>query len=190
VACVLALAACGGSAPGKAEAGATVDGPASPSDVADAPADQPREREEESGGPPDAALEAPQADDGGARQDGAVADIADARADATAPNDGNWTGSLTSRTTINGIWGSGPADVWGVGDRKSIVHWDGTSWTTVLAPEPSGAPSFLRAWGSGERRLGSRPCRALPLERQRLGSCHRPHDGRVVGRLGRGAQSQ
>jgi len=29
---------------------------------------------------------------------------------------------------LNAVWGSSPEDVWAVGDRGTIVHWDGTKW--------------------------------------------------------------
>lgn len=31
--------------------------------------------------------------------------------------------------SLNAIWGSGPDDVFAVGDAGTIVHWDGASWT-------------------------------------------------------------
>jgi hypothetical protein len=38
------------------------------------------------------------------------------------------------------VWGSGPADVWAVGNRGTIVHWDGTRWS----PKASGVTANLR----------------------------------------------
>jgi hypothetical protein len=35
---------------------------------------------------------------------------------------------------INGLWGSGPGDIWGVGLGGLIVHSDGGSWGTVTSP--------------------------------------------------------
>jgi hypothetical protein len=53
-----------------------------------------------------------------------------------------------------GVWGSGPGDVWAVGNQHTPVtksvgatdHWDGTAWSAF----PSGTANTLNAvWGSG-----------------------------------------
>jgi len=36
-------------------------------------------------------------------------------------------------TTVRGLWGSAGDDVFGVGDAGVIVHWDGVSWTQMIA---------------------------------------------------------
>lgn len=39
---------------------------------------------------------------------------------------------------LNGVWGSGPNDVWAVGGNYGhgvITHWDGNWWTTVPSPD-------------------------------------------------------
>jgi hypothetical protein len=55
---------------------------------------------------------------------------------------------------FEGVWGSGPSDVWAVGNHQTattpvagaIEHWDGTAWTAV----PNGAAYQLNAvWGTG-----------------------------------------
>jgi hypothetical protein len=57
--------------------------------------------------------------------------------------------------TLRKVWGSAPTDVWAVGDRGAIVHWDGSSWRK----SPSGTPRWLTAvfgrsrtevWAAGE----------------------------------------
>lgn len=32
---------------------------------------------------------------------------------------------------LSSIWGSGPNDVWAVGAKGSIIHWDGATWTST-----------------------------------------------------------
>src|SRR5260370_592420 len=50
---------------------------------------------------------------------------------------------------LAGVWGSGPSDVWavgGIGTISTILHWDGSAWTSI----PSGTTDrFLGVWGSG-----------------------------------------
>ena len=35
---------------------------------------------------------------------------------------------------LNAVWGSGPEDVWAVGDRGLVVHYNGKEWTRVEVP--------------------------------------------------------
>src|SRR6185436_15168757 len=63
-----------------------------------------------------------------------------------------WNGSAWSSVAsgtpnhLYGVWGSGPSDVWAVGDVGTILHWDGSAWWKV----PSGTTHDLRGvWGSG-----------------------------------------
>ncbi len=61
-----------------------------------------------------------------------------------------------STTTLYGVWGSAPDDVWavggdalGVGPVDVILHYDGAGWT--LVPPPAGLPSagaLFKVWGS------------------------------------------
>lgn len=32
---------------------------------------------------------------------------------------------------LSSIWGSGPSDVWAVGAKGSVIHWDGTTWAST-----------------------------------------------------------
>jgi hypothetical protein len=58
--------------------------------------------------------------------------------------------SWTYASYLRGIWGSGPNDVWVVGDAGAILQWDGNS----LAIVPSGITNSLRAiWGSATNDL-------------------------------------
>src|SRR5580704_2485482 len=93
---------------------------------------------------------------------------------ASGPTDGNfgpsvilhWNGSVWSSaswspppgdsTVLQGVWGSGPDDVWAVGSasldpaahQTAVLHWDGKTWTVVdlngLTPDGLDA-----VWGSG-----------------------------------------
>ena len=61
---------------------------------------------------------------------------------------------------VTAIWGSGPTDVFAVGEDPTyttvgaIIHYDGTGWTQMTVPAPTGIvvtnPAALEAvWGSG-----------------------------------------
>jgi hypothetical protein len=92
---------------------------------------------------------------------------------SSGPTDGNfgpgvilhWNGSVWSsaswspppgdRTVLQGVWGSGPDDVWAVGgasmdpaQQTVVLHWDGNTWKAVdlngLTPDGLNA-----VWGSG-----------------------------------------
>lgn len=76
-------------------------------------------------------------------------------------------GPVTATTRLYGVSGSGPDDVWAVGDGVStsqIQHWNGTSWSLVPSPanEPQStqlydvsADSPTDAWAGGEGSNGS-----------------------------------
>ena len=52
--------------------------------------------------------------------------------------------------SLHGVWGSGPKDVWVVGDAGTILHFDGATWTKATAAFPLGKKPDLRGvWGSG-----------------------------------------
>jgi hypothetical protein len=62
------------------------------------------------------------------------------------------TGPQPTPAGLLALWGSGPDDVWAVGEAMTILHWDGTTWTPTTLPtvDPALAESPLRAvWGSG-----------------------------------------
>jgi len=46
---------------------------------------------------------------------------------------------------LHGVWGSGPNDVWAVGDG-TILHWNGDAWSRVLGDD---AAAFGGVWGTG-----------------------------------------
>ena len=53
--------------------------------------------------------------------------------------------SVSSGTTssLSGIWGSGPNDIWAVG---GVVHWNGSAWAAVSSGTTRGMSGI---WGSG-----------------------------------------
>src|SRR5215475_7396375 len=60
-----------------------------------------------------------------------------------------WTGSrILNSPTLRGIWGSGPNDVWVVGDRGSILHSvdNGGSWLEISGRTQA---AMTGVWGVG-----------------------------------------
>ena len=47
---------------------------------------------------------------------------------------------------LNSVWGSSKSDVWAVGSRGSVVHFDGAAWKPVPIDNKS---TFFSVWGSG-----------------------------------------
>jgi hypothetical protein len=62
----------------------------------------------------------------------------------------SWTDPLPQGNDLNGVWGVGSADVWAVGANGTVVHWNGSEWSTTGAASNSGTTSYLQdVWGSG-----------------------------------------
>lgn len=73
----------------------------------------------------------------------------------------HWNGATLTRTSTStrepliGVWGSGPGDVWAVGQnfgrneahsRRPVLHWDGNAWV----PRATGAAGWYAGiWGDG-----------------------------------------
>lgn len=112
--------------------------------------------EETSPASPDTDTPLPGADGGGPDGDGAARDGAQAEPclpDALCPN-GPFDpsipgGPLDLRTRVNAIRGRGASDVWAVGARGAIAHFDGTTWSRS---ESGAAESLTGLWlrDSGE----------------------------------------
>ncbi len=50
---------------------------------------------------------------------------------------------------LEAIWGSGPDDIWAVGD-STMLHWNGSAWSSVATPLNDGTSHHWNAvWGSG-----------------------------------------
>ena len=54
---------------------------------------------------------------------------------------------VATAPALTAAWGSGPSDVWAVGEGGTILHWNGSAW----ADASSGNSSlyFRGVWGSG-----------------------------------------
>src|SRR5215471_8242835 len=58
-----------------------------------------------------------------------------------------WRNPLPQGNSLFAVWGSEASDVWMVGEAGTILHWDGSAWTSAS----SGTTNILRGvWGSGE----------------------------------------
>lgn len=68
--------------------------------------------------------------------------------DPTAPIPLVWS-TVSSGTTqdLRGIWGSSPSDVWAVG-YATILHYNGTSWSSVPSPVSGRSQLLFGVWGS------------------------------------------
>lgn len=53
---------------------------------------------------------------------------------------------VRSSERLNAVWGSSKSDVWAVGSRGSVVHYDGAAWKAVPIDNKS---TFFSVWGSG-----------------------------------------
>ena len=51
-----------------------------------------------------------------------------------------WRNPLPQGNSLFSVWGSGSSDAWAVGDGRTILHWDGSAWTSAL----SGTLDYLR----------------------------------------------
>ena len=57
-----------------------------------------------------------------------------------------------STSWLVSVWGSGPTDVWAVGEGGTILHYDGGTWTDMS--DPSLSTSLLwSVWGNRGRLL-------------------------------------
>jgi hypothetical protein len=71
--------------------------------------------------------------------------------DAPASNVMHWDGKAWSAVEsgtsarLVAVWGSGPKDVWAVGDKGTIVHWNGAVWSPVVSGTTD---ALLGIWGS------------------------------------------
>jgi hypothetical protein len=57
-----------------------------------------------------------------------------------------WRNPLPQGNWLGAIWGSGASDVWAVGGLGTILHWDGSAWTSVSSGTTNGLSGV---WGSG-----------------------------------------
>lgn len=69
-----------------------------------------------------------------------------------------WEHPLPQGNTLGGTWARSPRDAWFVGDRGTILHWDGSSVTRVH----SGTGSFCALSGGPARALYGRWATGAP----------------------------
>ena len=63
----------------------------------------------------------------------------------TGGEEWQWQNPLPQGNPLGDVWGSGPSDVFAVGDVGTIVHYDGTGWSVMS----SGTHRCLAGvWGS------------------------------------------
>jgi hypothetical protein len=46
------------------------------------------------------------------------------------------------------IWGSGPSNIFAVGESGTILHFNGQAWTTMSIPKEAGGKDLYAVWGS------------------------------------------
>jgi antitoxin component YwqK of YwqJK toxin-antitoxin module len=52
---------------------------------------------------------------------------------------------------LRAIWTIAPDDVWAVGERNTILHWDGRAWSIAIGDCRRCPPAFDAVWASGPR---------------------------------------
>jgi hypothetical protein len=56
-----------------------------------------------------------------------------------------WRNPLPQGNRLMGVWGSGASDVWAVGDSGTILHWNGSAWSSATSGT---ANTLTGVWGS------------------------------------------
>lgn len=68
--------------------------------------------------------------------------------------DGGWMASDSGQgRALRDVWASGPDDIWAVGDRGTILHYDGNRWTPEEVPT---VENLEVVWGSADGRCSRR----------------------------------
>jgi hypothetical protein len=63
-------------------------------------------------------------------------------------NGTTWTNAYVANDdSMAGVWGSGPSNVYTVGQDGNIAHFNGSAWTTALVNPPSGATGYHGVFG-------------------------------------------
>ena len=66
--------------------------------------------------------------------------------DVCGPGGWCWSNQLPEGNALNGVWGGNANDVWAVGLRDTIVHWDGSVWSGISYQTKD---DLTGIWGSG-----------------------------------------
>lgn len=61
---------------------------------------------------------------------------------------GTFVWSSIPMDTLRGVWGTSASDVWAAGQNGAIVHYNGTSWSSVSSPTSQGLVSVWAASAS------------------------------------------
>lgn len=59
-----------------------------------------------------------------------------------------WENPLPQGNNLHGVWGSGPGDVFVVGRKGTIMHYNGRKWRRMSTPETA---ALYGVWGSSKR---------------------------------------
>jgi hypothetical protein len=59
-----------------------------------------------------------------------------------------WTASNPTSMQLLDVWGSSESDVFAVGDQGTILHYDGSSWTSMTSPAAVGTCGISGVWGT------------------------------------------
>jgi hypothetical protein len=85
--------------------------------------------------------------------DAAPVDMAQAPSDLTMFKSVVWTPVTNpagnAGTALNGVSGSGPNDIWAVGDKTTILHYTGATWATFTDPGNLFAPDIFTFVAAG-----------------------------------------
>jgi hypothetical protein len=52
--------------------------------------------------------------------------------------------TVPTSAELYGVWGSGPGDVYAVGDEGTVLHYNGQSWARI---RPDTTESLTAVWG-------------------------------------------
>ncbi len=103
--------------------------------------------ETDSGAP--STIDSGEAIDAGPGDAGCEADSDTCTTEMLPCDDVDWCPSETNldgRLALASVWGSGPKDVWAVGTAGTVIHWNGSEWSSTPA---STTQSLYAVWGSG-----------------------------------------
>ena len=66
-------------------------------------------------------------------------------------NGTSWSTQYTHTSGLRALWGTSSSNIWAVGTNRSIVHYDGVSWSPVtysVSPALNATTTLVSIWGS------------------------------------------